>query len=133
VRKKELIKRFSEEEIDEIVIRQANDPSAWGKPVHVKPTARKALAGHKPIRVNPRHRYVLCLQSDYVDLEAWKVYRRLHEDKGEKDGLIRVIDESGEDYLYPARWFTPIFVFRTAKRMHSSTTKKRKSSKLIAA
>lgn len=39
------------------------------------------------------------------DLEAWKVYRILPDRKGEGVGCLRVIDESGEDYLYPQSHF----------------------------
>jgi hypothetical protein len=42
---------------------------------------------------------------DCDDLEKRKVYRVIHDEKAEKDGYVRVIDESGEDYLYPATYF----------------------------
>jgi len=34
-----------------------------------------------------------------------KVYQTLPDEKAEKKGLLRVVDESGEDYLYPASYF----------------------------
>ena len=50
--------------------------------------------------------FALCIQaSDKEDLEAWKVYRILRDTKASQAGCLRVVDESGEDYLYPASRF----------------------------
>jgi hypothetical protein len=56
--------------------------------------------------------YVVCLDnSDYpASLEVRKIYRRISDARAEADGLMRVIDESGEDYLFPSRRFAPIEV-----------------------
>ncbi|HYN23359.1 MAG TPA: hypothetical protein VE078_20555 [Thermoanaerobaculia bacterium] len=55
---------------------------------------------------------VVCIaNSGYPSsLELRKIYQRLPDTKAEQDGLLRVIDESGEDYLYPAGFFVPIAV-----------------------
>ena len=55
-------------------------------------------------------RYVLCVRvgSYRASLEPRKVYRVLEDAAGEKRSLVRVIDESGEDYLFPANLFVPI-------------------------
>lgn len=51
-------------------------------------------------------RFVLCVKNDDCDdLEKRKVYRVISDEKAEKDGYVRVVDESGEDYLYPATYF----------------------------
>ena len=52
-------------------------------------------------------RFAICIDnSEYpVSLELHKIYRVLPDDEAERDGDIRVIDESGEDYLYPAGHF----------------------------
>src|SRR2546425_5908307 len=65
-----------------------------------------------------RPRYVLCLENKGypASLETRKVYRALSDAKGERAGLLRVIDESGEDYLYPRRWFARVSVPAAAKR-----------------
>ena len=48
----------------------------------------------------------LCIRNDDCeDLEPRKVYRVLPDDEAAQEGYIRVIDESGEDYLYPAAYF----------------------------
>jgi hypothetical protein len=51
-------------------------------------------------------RFVLRVKDDDCDdLEKRKVYRVIPDEKSEKDGYVRVIDESGEDYLYPVSNF----------------------------
>jgi len=56
--------------------------------------------------------YVVCIEnSGYpASLEPKKIYQRLPDAMGEEDGFLRVVDESGEDYLYPARFFVPIAI-----------------------
>lgn len=48
--------------------------------------------------------FAVCIAED-VDLEAWKIYRVLSDPKAIEVGCLRVIDESGEDYLYPQSRF----------------------------
>jgi len=43
-------------------------------------------------------------------LERHKIYRVLPDADAAADGDVRVIDESGEDYLYPAAYFVPIAI-----------------------
>ena len=52
-------------------------------------------------------KFVICVDnSDYpASLEKRKIYEALPDPDAVKTGLIRVIDESGEDYLYPASCF----------------------------
>lgn len=58
----------------------------------------------------PRQRLVLCLRNEgyEVSLERRKIYSSLPDADAAKHGQIRVVDESGEDYLYPAEFFAPI-------------------------
>jgi hypothetical protein len=60
-------------------------------------------------------RLVICVNNeDYpASLEQRKIYQALPDRKAAIHGLIRVIDESGEDYLYPADWFVPVTLPRT--------------------
>ena len=53
--------------------------------------------------------FVLCVANDgyEVSLETRKIYERLP-DETMPAGFVRVIDESGEDYLFPASLFSPI-------------------------
>ena len=55
-------------------------------------------------------KFVVCVNNaDYpASLELHKIYRVLPDEDAAVDGDIRVIDESGEDYLYPAEWFVLI-------------------------
>ena len=56
-----------------------------------------------------RSRFVLCLRNDGADdLEPRKVYQILPDAAAAREGLARVIDESGEDYLYPAEFFVRV-------------------------
>ena len=54
-------------------------------------------------------KYVVCVKNeDYpASLEVGKIYRILP-DVATKHSLIRILDESGEDYLYPDAFFLPI-------------------------
>jgi hypothetical protein len=59
---------------------------------------------------SPSPRFVLCVANDGypASLEPRKVYRQLPDLEAEKGGLIRVVDESGEDYLFPRGLFAPL-------------------------
>ena len=59
---------------------------------------------------NPFPRAVLCVANDgnEVSLQRWKIYPSLRDDDARTEGLLRVIDESGEDYLFPEENFIPI-------------------------
>ena len=53
--------------------------------------------------------FALCIKNDDCeDLEIRKLYEILPDAKAFEDDYIRVIDESGEDYLYPAIYFYPV-------------------------
>ena len=53
--------------------------------------------------------FVLCVRNDDAeDLDLRKVYEVLPDRKASQDGYLRVIDESGEDYLYPESYFIAI-------------------------
>lgn len=57
-------------------------------------------------------RFVVCIRNTGypASLELYKIYQVLPDEEAEEDGDLRVIDESGEDYLYPADFFIPIEV-----------------------
>ena len=54
--------------------------------------------------------FVVCVRNDEYEgaLELRKIYEVLEDRDAEPHDLMRVIDESGEDYLYPRQWFLPI-------------------------
>lgn len=55
-------------------------------------------------------RYAVCIKNkgSEASLERNKLYVLLPDRQAEADGLVRVIDEDGEDYLYPADWFVAV-------------------------
>jgi hypothetical protein len=54
----------------------------------------------------PQRKFALCLKNEACeDLETRKIYQVLSDEEAEKEGYIRIIDESGEDYLYPESYF----------------------------
>ena len=69
-----------------------------------------------------RSRYVLCVKNESYEasLELRKVYRTLRDSRAAREGLLRVIDESEEDYLYPADFFVPIDVPKEAAPVFSA-------------
>jgi hypothetical protein len=60
--------------------------------------------------MSAQHQFVICIQNEGypASLELWKVYRAVPDEKAAEHRLIRVIDESGEDYLYSESYFVPI-------------------------
>jgi hypothetical protein len=55
-----------------------------------------------------------------ASLEKGKLYRRLLDGRSQRRGLVRVIDESGEDYLYPEHLFMSITNSKRVRRVLSS-------------
>ncbi len=60
----------------------------------------------------PARRFVVCVRNDGYEasLERNKIYTALPDREAERDGDLRVIDESGEDYLFSADRFVAIEV-----------------------
>ena len=54
--------------------------------------------------------FVICIKNDDfpASLEVRKLYSRIPDSDAEKHGQIRIVDESGDDYLYPEEYFTAI-------------------------
>lgn len=64
---------------------------------------------------NENKKFALCIDNkDSEDLEKRKIYQVIPDNKAEKEGYIRVIDESGEDYLYPSSYFILVQLPREA-------------------
>lgn len=62
-------------------------------------------------------RFAVCVRNtDAEDLELRKVYQVLPQSSSNEDGYLRVIDESGEDYLYPANYFIVLDLPRAAEQ-----------------
>ena len=66
---------------------------------------------------NSRRRYALCVQADEgEDIVVRKVYEVLPDELAAKRRHVRVVDESGEDYLYPAELFVLLDLPREVER-----------------
>lgn len=64
-----------------------------------------------------RTRFAICVRADGCDdLEVWKLYRVLPDKKAAKEDFLRIVDESGEDYLYPAHRFVLVGLSAPAAR-----------------
>ena len=62
--------------------------------------------------MNSAKHFAICIHNgEYAGtLELRKVYEVLEDPAAEGRNYTRVIDESGEDYLYPRLWFVPVTV-----------------------
>ena len=51
--------------------------------------------------------FAVCIRNvgNEASLELRKLYEVVPDPDAEQDGMLRVIDESGEDYLFPASFF----------------------------
>ncbi len=62
-------------------------------------------------------RFAFCVRNDDCeDLEQRKVYRVLPDERAESEGYLRIVDDSGEDYLYPEPYFVFIKLPRKAEQ-----------------
>ena len=67
---------------------------------------------------NVQPQFAVCVSNEGypASLELRKIYRILADEKAAKHNMVRVVDESGEDYLYPEDYFVPIKLPRTVQR-----------------
>jgi hypothetical protein len=67
--------------------------------------------------------FAICVNNEEypASLELHKVYRVVPDKDAEQDGDLRVVDESGEDYLYPAEYFVLVELpSKTARALRAS-------------
>ena len=71
-----------------------------------------------------KRQFVICVDNEgyAASLERWKVYRALPDGDADAHGMVRVIDESGEDYLYPKDRFRPIELSKAIARLYRRKT-----------
>ena len=64
-----------------------------------------------------RSSYVLCVHNRgyRASLERGKVYRQISDAWAQNHDLVRIVDESGDDYLYPRRHFFAVAVPKAAR------------------
>jgi hypothetical protein len=69
-----------------------------------------------------KKQFAICVRKEGAeDLEIRKVYQILPDAYAAKNKQVRVVDESGEDYLYPAEFFISLTLPREAERALSDT------------
>ena len=70
--------------------------------------------------------FAICIHNGQYagTLETRKVYEVLDDPVAEKRNFMRVIDESGEDYLYPRSWFVPVVVPENVEQLLHELTHK---------
>jgi hypothetical protein len=63
-------------------------------------------------------KFVVCIKNEacQASLELYKIYRVISDEDAMFDGDLRIIDESGEDYFFPANYFVPIKVPQDVKK-----------------
>ncbi len=60
--------------------------------------------------------FILCIKNEGCeDLEIRKIYEVLPDENAAKDEYIRIIDESGEDYLYQSNYFYPVEIAQSVR------------------
>ncbi|MBN2239556.1 MAG: hypothetical protein JW712_07270 [Dehalococcoidales bacterium] len=57
-----------------------------------------------------KKKFLLCVTNEgyQASLELRKLYETIPDTEAEQQGQVRIIDESGEDYLYPSGFFAPV-------------------------
>jgi hypothetical protein len=82
-----------------------------------KNSSSSAASRAEPVLRQPRSSYVLCVSNRgyRASLERAKVYRQITDPWAQSHDLVRIVDESGEDYLYPRRYFVPIAIPKAAR------------------
>ena len=70
-------------------------------------------------KTSTKRHFVVCVRNEgyEVSLERRKIYVSIDDDDAQAHKLIRVIDESGEDYLYPQAMFLPINLPQSIRRV----------------
>jgi hypothetical protein len=60
--------------------------------------------------IKMKHKFLLCVDNEgyKASLEIRKLYEKIPDKEAERHNQVRVIDESGEDYLYPISFFAPV-------------------------
>jgi len=67
-----------------------------------------------------KHKFLLCVDNEGYEasLEVRKLYEKIPDKEADRHNQVRIIDESGEDYLYPSKFFASIRLpIRTKNRI----------------
>lgn len=68
------------------------------------------------------NRFAICVETgEYaVSLERWKIYPVLPDADAESHDQLRIVDESGEGYLYPKEYFRPVELPRSVAELYQA-------------
>ncbi len=71
-----------------------------------------------------RDGFAICVRNDHnvASLELRKIYRVVEDEQADHHEHVRVIDESGEDYLFPTDYFVPITLPEAAEKVFRATS-----------
>lgn len=85
---------------------------------HMESAKKKSKSSGFSVKNAAATHYVICVNNgDYpASLELRKIYRHIPDKTASRLKMLRIVDESGEDYLYPAEYFVPIRLPRTVER-----------------
>lgn len=73
-------------------------------------------------RQKPLRGYAICVQTDDPDLLTPRmIYRVVPDASAARSDYVRIVDNEGEDYLYPAKYFVHVDLPLTVKRALSRT------------
>ena len=92
----------------------------------------QTLLGLTTMRVRkPASAFILCVRDDgSEDLEQRKLYQVLPDRAAAREGYLRVVDESGEDYIYPSDLFVPLRLpVAVARRLRGAAQRKPRSGR----
>lgn len=79
---------------------------------------KRTASAEKKSSSKGRSTFAVCVRNDeyQASLELRKLYAVLPDEFGEQHDMIRVIDESGEDYLYPNSYFVRVELPRSVQQ-----------------
>jgi hypothetical protein len=84
--------------------------------------SRSKRSSTRSMKTRRESTFLLCIRTDgSEDLEVRKVYEMLPDSAATQEGYVRVIDESGEDYLYPMEYFTAVELPAAVRRKLRAT------------
>ena len=77
---------------------------------------------------------VVCVENEgnEVSLQLWKIYKPLRDNDARSEGFLRVVDESGEDYLFPEENFVPIELPNEVKRPFERSVRAQRRAATVA-
>jgi hypothetical protein len=99
------------------LLRQHHDAEWELLPVRELREYERVLVGSCSTNMG-RAKFAVCISNKgyAASLEVRKIYRLIPDKAGAKHGLVRVVDEMGEDYLFPEEYFVSLTLPQAAER-----------------